>query len=37
MEQNSELQYKDEPMRYRAVWFLDVVTCDDKITMTLHK
>lgn len=29
--------HKDVPRLYRAVWFLDVVTCDDKITMTLHK
>lgn len=29
--------HKDESNYYRAVWFLDVVANDGKITMTLHK
>ena len=29
--------HKNEHNYYRAVWFLDVVTDEDKIKMTLHK
>ena len=30
-------KHKDDDNYYRAVWFLDVVTDEGKITMTLHK
>lgn len=29
--------HEDEPNYYRAVWFLDVVVDDGKLTMTLHQ
>lgn len=29
--------HKDESSYYRAIWFLDVVVNDGKITMTLHR
>lgn len=29
--------HKDEPNYYRAVWFLDIIIEEGKITMTLHK
>ena len=29
--------HKNEPNYYREIWFLDVVTDEGKITMTLHK